>query len=205
MWVCQYREGKWAKDPAIHSISNTAALLFLSKEMTKALLKEHWLPEPLPVQSGQGFQFYFLHCLTGQWKKDYRLKLVASGFSLGFIIGNAVAFHHKLRQLPQPGCRVAATLLTAGWSSAVSPARRRACTRWRTGPRAGWLYGQSRQTPRATGSCGATSRGVTEGCGGRWQNVPSACRRGEPARPWAGRGTRRSWKVMRVKVSNLHQ
>lgn len=41
----------------------------LSKEMTKALLKEQCLAELLLVLSGQGFQFYFLHRLTGQWTK----------------------------------------------------------------------------------------------------------------------------------------
>lgn len=41
----------------------------LSKEMTKALLKEQCLTELLLVLSGQGFQFHFLHRLTGQWTK----------------------------------------------------------------------------------------------------------------------------------------
>ena len=67
--------------------------------------------------------------------------------------------------------------------------RRRACRRWTTAPPAGWPFEPSRRTPRATGSWRVRRGGMSRGCGGTSRSVPSACRRGAPARPWAGKGT----------------
>lgn len=67
--------------------------------------------------------------------------------------------------------------------------RRRACRRWTTAPPVGWLFEQSRRTPRATGSWRVRRGGPSRGCGGTSRSVPSACRRGAPARPWAGKST----------------
>lgn len=83
-------------------------------------------------------------------------------------------------------------------SSAVALSHRRACTRWKTAPPAGWLSAQSRQTPRATDSWRVRRRRAREGCGGRWQNVLSACHRGEPTPLLAGINTLRSWKETEI-------
>lgn len=192
-----------APQPPKYCSVGVPELAAFSKKLRNALLKEQCLNQLSSVLRGRGFTSIF-STVSQDDGQTLWTKTLVSRFSLGFIIRTLWLFFFPTQLLQlwvsQSGCRggapawaVAATLLTAGWSSVVSPSRRRACKRWRTGPRAGWLCGQSRQTPTATGSCRATSWGATVGCGGMWQNVPSACRRGEPARRWAGRGTLRSW------------
>lgn len=105
-----------------------------------------------------------------------------------------------------PTCHLAEVLvilLCAERGSVFAPSRRKACKRWKTGPPAGWLFAPSRPTPKATESWKQGEAG--KGYVGTSRNVLSACRRGEPAQPWAGTDTvegcshRRGWAV------GLHQ
>lgn len=100
----------------------------------------------------------------------------------------------KWRSLGLWGCERLAATLSAEPGSVFSLARRRACKRWKTRPRAGWLFEQSRRTPKATESWRVKSCEARKGYGGMWRNVLSACHRGEPAQLWAGKDTLLNWK-----------
>lgn len=91
-------------------------------------------------------------------------------------------------------------ILTAEWGSVLALSRRRACKHWKTAPPADWLFVPSRLTPKATESCRVTSCEVMKGNGGTWRNVLSACRRGEPARPWAGKDTLKNCKETDINI-----
>lgn len=92
-------------------------------------------------------------------------------------------------------------LQCAKQGSVFAPARRKACKRWKTGPRAGWLFAPSRPTPKATENWRRGEAG--KGYGGTWQNVLSACRRGEPARLWAGTDAEKGCKKQRHQKKRI--
>lgn len=92
-------------------------------------------------------------------------------------------------------------LLCAERGLVFAPSRRKACKRWKTGPPAGWLFAPSHQTPKATESWRQVEAG--KGYVGTWQNVLSACRRGEPAQPWAGTDTAKGCKKQRHQNKKL--
>lgn len=124
------------------------------------------------------------------------ITLLSSSRCYNPAVGNwrtAVTVWPEKAEVSRLWCRkLPVTPPSAERGSVFGLSRRRACTRWKTAPRAGWLFAPSRPTPTATASW--RLREARRGCGGTWRNVLSACRRGEPAQPWAGKGTLQSWK-----------
>lgn len=94
-------------------------------------------------------------------------------------------------------------LLRTARGSVFEPSQRKACNRWKTEPLVGWLFAPSRPTPKATESWRQGEVGRGEGHVDTWQNVLSACRRGEPAQPWAGTDTVKGCKNQREQKKKL--
>lgn len=126
---------------------------------------------------------------SSSWTQNEKVTLISPSSAL------IVQSEYHNRWEPREPHRCWFILLCAKPGSVFALARRKACTRWKTGPRAGWPFAPSRPTPKATEDWRRGEAG--KGYGGTWRNVLSARRRGEPARLWAGTDTGKGCKKQR--------